>query len=215
MWNSTLAPGTKPVYQSADKKWVQSTCLEFTWQCSQVLWLQAGPTISSELHNKTIAGFSVTGWKWNTCKCPDVKYTSGSVSWTVCASGHLFLVRFVGSTRPEFIFMQRIPTRAHITLQSHRLWDIQSWDLWWSWNNHWGQEASLSFSDLFTRGQEDAEHCWWMGRLQGSILPPQPCSAECTGWAIACIYQVLEQLVSLNWKEQLFTCCLSRNESPL
>ena len=153
MWNSTLAPGTKPVYQSADKKWVQSTCLEFTWQCSQVLWLQAGPTISSELynrrkkwvqstcleftwqcsqvlwlqadptisselHNRTIAGFSVTGWKWNTCKCPDVKYTSGSVSWTVCASGHLFLVRFVGSTRPEFIFMQRIPTRAHTALQS-------------------------------------------------------------------------------------------------
>lgn len=93
--------------------------------------------------------------------------------------------------------------------------DIQSWDLWWSWNNHWGQEASLSFSDLFTHGQEDAEHCWWMGRLQGSILPPHPRSAECTGWAIACIYQVLEQLVSLNWKEQLFICCLSRNESPL
>ena len=83
MRNCTLAPGTKPVYQSADKKWIQSTCLEFTWQCSQVLWLQAGPTISSKLYNRTIC--------WFFSKRMEAKHSE--VSWCEIHTGFRFLNR--------------------------------------------------------------------------------------------------------------------------
>ena len=162
----------------------------------------------------------------NTRKCPGVKYTQGSLSWTACALGHLSLGQVcIWVQRGLSLSLRREYPPVH-TPHCRVIYcgDIQSWALSGDWIRD-GAEITVDAKDphpvvLRSRHMWPGG-CWALSTYSGRggcwtpscplIHALQKVLAE----PVACIYQVLEQLVSLNWKEQLFICFLSWNESPL